>query len=120
MFAILTHPADLAARDADHESVGFDVFIDHSTGADEGVLANRDAADDGAVGAESDTCFDEGVSVFVFACDERAGVVDIRKNHAGTAKDPVFEYDIVVEGDVVLDFAVVTNRKRSTNPILDS
>lgn len=46
---MFTHPTDLACGDADHEGVGFDIFIDHGAGADEGEFADGEAADDGAV-----------------------------------------------------------------------
>lgn len=109
LFAKLAHPAHLASGHADHESVGFHVFVDHGACAHKGKLTNGDAAHHGAVGAEGGPLFDEGVAVFVFALYKGAGVVHVGKNHAGAAEDALFERDIVVHTDVVLHFAAVTN-----------
>ena len=109
LFAKLAHPAHLAGGNANHEGVGFDVFVDHCASAHKGVFTNGDAAHHGAVGPERGAFFDEGVAVFVFALNEGAGVVHVGEHHTGAAEDAFFERDVVVHADVVLHFAAVAN-----------
>lgn len=109
LFAVLAHPADLARRHADHQGVGLDVLVDDGARADEGVFADDDAADDGAVGAQGGALFDQGVAVLVLALDQRARVVDVGEHHAGAAEHALFQSDVVIDGDVVLDFAAVAD-----------
>jgi hypothetical protein len=109
LFAKLAHPAHLAGGYADHERVGFDIFVDHCASAHKGVFTNGDAAHHGAIGPERGPFFDKGVAVFVFALDEGAGVVDVGEDHAGTTEHAFFERDVVVHADVVLHFAAVAN-----------
>lgn len=109
LFAKFAHPADLTGGHADHEGVGFDVFVDHGACAHKGIFANGDAADHGAVGAQGGAFFDQCVAVFVFALDQGAGVVHVGEHHAGAAKDALFQGDVVVHADVVLYFAAVAN-----------
>jgi len=109
LFAVFAHPADLARRHADHQGVGFDVLVDDGACTDEGEFANGGAADDGAVGAQGGAALDQGVAVFALALDERAGVIDVGKHHAGAAEHALFEGDVVVHRDVVLDLALVAD-----------
>ncbi len=109
LFAVFAHPADLTGGDADHQGVGLDVLVDDGARADEGVFANGDATNDGAVGAQSGAFLDQGVAVFVLALDQGSGVVDVGEHHAGAAEDALFQGDVVVDGDVVLDLAAVAD-----------
>lgn len=109
LFAKFAHPADLAGGHADHEGVGFHVFVDHGACAHKGIFANGDAADHGAVGTEGCAFFDQGVAVFVFALNECAGVVHVGENHAGAAKNAFFQSHVVINRDVVLHFAAVAD-----------
>lgn len=109
LFAKFAHPTNLSGRHADHEGVGFDVFVDHGAGANEGVFADGYTTDDGAVRTQGGALFNQCVAVFVFALDERTGVVDIGEHHAGAAEHALFEGDVVVHADVVLDLAVVAD-----------
>ena len=109
LFAKFTHPADLAGGHANHEGVGFDVFVDYSPCAHKGIFTDGDATDHGAVGPERGPFFDQGVAVFVFALDERSRVVYVSEDHAGTAEHAFFECDVVVHADVVLHFAPVAD-----------
>lgn len=109
LFAVFAHPADLASGHADHEGVGLDVLVDDGAGTDEGEFANGGAADDGAVGAQGGAALDQGVAVFALALDERAGVIDVGKHHAGAAEHAFLEGDVVVHRDVVLHLALVAD-----------
>ena len=109
LFAKFTHPADLAGGHANHEGVGFDVFVDYSPCAHKGVFTDGDATDDGAVGPERGAFFDESVAVFVFALNQGAGVVHVGEDHAGATEHAFFERDVVVHADVVLNFAPVAD-----------
>ncbi len=109
LLAKLAHPADLFGRYADHQCVGFYIFVDHGTSADEGEFADGDPTHDSAVGAQGGAFFDQSVAVLILALDERARVVDVGEHHARTAEHSFFEGDVVVNRDVVLDFTVVSD-----------
>ncbi len=82
---------------------------DDGAGGDEGVFPQGDAADEGGVGADGGALLHPGAAVFVLANDGGAGVVDVGEDHAGAAKDVVFEGDGVVDTDVVLHLAVMAD-----------
>ncbi len=103
------HPADLFCRHACHQGVGFDVAVDDRTGSHKSVFAQCGAADDGAVGTQRGAALNQSVTVFVFAADSAAGVIDVGKDHAGAAKHVVFKRDVVIYRDVVLNLAVIAN-----------
>src|SRR5207248_891269 len=46
-FAVMTYPADAPGRHTGHQREGRDIRGHHGAGGDEGVLADRVAADDG-------------------------------------------------------------------------
>ena len=52
LLAVAAHPTDLPGGHAHHERVIRHFGKHHGTGADEGMAADRDAAQDGAVGSE--------------------------------------------------------------------
>jgi len=93
----------------DHQGVVGDVLRHHGAGADEGVLADGMAADDGTVGAKCCAFFDEGGADLVHLADFGPGVEDVGEDHRGAAKDAVFQGDAFIDGDVVLDFAFVAD-----------
>ena len=82
-----------------------DVPGDDGPGADKGVPADRDAADDGAVGPQGGAPPDDGGPDLVHLRDLRPGVVDVREDHGGAAEDPFLQGNPLVDGDVVLDLA---------------
>lgn len=102
----LAHPSDLAGGDSGHQCISGDIFCDHSSGSDKGVLANGIAADDCAVGPKACAFFYEGFFVFVFSGDSTSGVNDVCKNHTRAAEDIVFQLHLIIDGDVVLHFDI--------------
>lgn len=88
LFVVFAHPADLAGGHADHQGIGLDVLVDDGTRADEGVSADGDAADDGAVGAQGGAFLDQGVAVFVLSLDQGPGVVDVGNTMLGPQNTP--------------------------------
>ena len=109
LFAKLAHPADLPGRHADHEGVCGNVFIDHRASADKSVFTDGGTANNGAVGTQRGTLFNQRATVFFFAGHAGAGVVHIGKHHARATKHVVFKRDGVVHADVVLNLDVVAN-----------
>ena len=87
-----------------------DILRDHGAGAYEGVFTQCVAADDGAVGTQGGALFDDGRTDLVHLGDFRPGVVDVCEDHRGAAEDAVFEGDTFVDADVVLDFALISDR----------
>src|SRR5690606_8175146 len=109
LFAVFAHPADLAGGHANHQGVGLDVLVDDGACANEGKFADGDAADDGAVGPQGCASFHQGVAIFVLAFDQRTRVVDVGEHHAGAAEYALFQSDVVVDGDIVLNLATVAD-----------
>jgi len=64
-------------------------------------------ADDCAVGAKGCSLFYQCWSHLVHLADFCPGVVDVGKNHRGSAKYAVLQGDAFINADVVLDFAFV-------------
>jgi hypothetical protein len=91
--------------DAGDDGVGGDVFGDDGAGGDERALVQRDAADDGGVGADAGAALDVGGGVVGagVAGVLAAGGLDVGEDHAGAAEDVVLEDDAFVDADVVLD-----------------
>ena len=103
------HPADLAPRNPYHQGEGGHISIDDSARADECVFTNGHPADNRAVGPQGGPLFHQGVPVLFLAADRGARIVDIGENHAGPAKDIVFQRHIVIYGDIVLNLHIVAD-----------
>ena len=97
LFAGPAHPADAARRDADHQRVGRDIARHDGAGADEGVFADRDAADDRGVGADGGAAPDQRLAKFVLALTAARGLITLVKTQLGPQKTSVFELDAFVE-----------------------
>ena len=87
----------------------------HRTGADEGVLANRVAANNRRVGTDRGATLDQCAAHFFHPTDVRTRIMDIGKDHAGPAEYIVLQGHPIVDGDIVLDLASVTNGYPRTN-----
>src|SRR5712664_2668701 len=105
----LAHPPHAARRHADHQAVGGHVGRDHGARADERVLAECDAANDGRVGPDGAAALHERAPVFVLARDVAARVHHVGEHAGGPAEDVVFQLDALVNRDVVLDLDVVAD-----------
>jgi hypothetical protein len=104
--AKLAHPANLPRRDTDHKRICRHILVYYGAGTDECILANRNSANNRAVRAQGRPPFDQSVTIFALAIDERPGIIDICKHHAWTAKHVALKSDIVVDRDIILNFAV--------------
>src|SRR3546814_13721509 len=63
--------------------MGRNISVDHAAGPDEGILADRYAADDGTVSAERRAALHQRRTVFVLAGDSRARIVDVGNTMLG-------------------------------------
>lgn len=107
--AMAAHPADVSGGIADHERIGRHIADDHRTGPDKRILSDGDAAHDGGVGAKGGAFFHQGSAKFVHAFDFTPGIKHIGEDHGGSTEYVVFEGDALVDGDIVLDLAVVAD-----------
>ena len=79
-----------------------DILCHYRPSADEGVMADSMSADDRAVSPKSSTFLHEGGADLVHLGNFCPGVVDVRKNHRGSAEDAIFQSHTFVNTDVVL------------------
>src|SRR6476620_11151375 len=92
-FPALAHPPDPAGGDAGHQGVRQDVLGHHGSGADEGVFAERDSADDRRVGADRRPAPDQRAAILVFARNVASRVHHVGEHHRRPAEDVVLELD---------------------------
>src|SRR5688572_33433883 len=103
------HPGDLARRVTDHHRVVRHVLVDHGAGADEGVAAHGDAADDGGVGPDRAAAPQDGFLVERVPIHLRARVRHIGQHAGGPEEYVVFDHHAGVHRHVVLDLDVGTD-----------
>src|SRR5262249_42761610 len=84
-------------------------FRDHSACTDHGVTTDRIATYDHSVSSDSRSAFYKSRHVFMFANDVTTRVDYVRKHHAGTTEDIVFQCDSVVHRNVILYLYVIAD-----------
>ena len=82
---------------------------DDGAGSDHRPFAHRMSADDGAVGSEAGSAFDEGLFIYAVHREGGAWNAHVGKDAGRSAKNIVFEFDALIDGDVVLDAASVAD-----------
>lgn len=105
----LAHPAPLFCRYAQHQRIRRHISVDNSPCTDKCVFANSYPAHYGGVGSQCRASTNMRLSIFVLARDGGTRVVNIGKDHTGTAKDIVIDLHCVIYRDVVLHFDVVAD-----------
>ena len=103
------HPAYLPGRHPNHQCIGLHILIHDRARADKGVNADFETTDYGAIRTERGSLSDDGISILILALDQRPGIIDIRKNHARTTEYSLFEINVIVNGNIVLNLAVVAD-----------
>lgn len=103
-----THPTLLPSWNTHHERIIRHIAVDDSSGSDEGIAPNGDATDNGGIGANGGTPFNQSFLIFVTTVNLTAGIDDIGEDAGGTQETVVFDDDAGVDGDIVLDLDVVT------------
>lgn len=107
--ARFTDPAALTSRDTDDHGIGGNITSNDGPSPYEGVFADRDATNDGAISPQRRTLLHPGLTELGLALDEGAGIDYICKHHGRTAEYSIFKYDPFVNGDIVLQLATVAN-----------
>lgn len=97
----------LAGHSVD-ECVRGDIFAHHTARTDEAVFTQCDPADDGGIGSDGAAFFKERRAELLFALNECSWVDNVGEDHAGAEENPIFNDYAFVDGDVVLDFDLVT------------
>src|SRR5262249_107077 len=105
----LADPPNPSPGIAHHQSVIRYVFRDHSACTDHGVTTDRIATYDHSVSSDSRSAFYKSRHVFMFANDVTTRVDYVRKHHAGTTEDIVFQCDSVVHRNVILYLYVIAD-----------
>src|SRR6185369_7987661 len=104
------HPPDRAGGDAADQAVRRHVASHDRASRDKRIFADRDSADDGAVGAERRTTLHQRGRKFFLPADEGAWVDDVREDHRWSAEHVLLQRHVVVYRNIVLDPAAVTDR----------
>src|SRR5262245_1183012 len=107
--ATIARPSAQPARVAIDDGVVRHVARDHGARADEAVLAERHAADDGGVGTDRCAAAHERLLVLLLALDVAARVDHVGEHHRRTAEHVVLEDHAGVYGDVVLHLHIVAD-----------
>jgi len=107
-----THPANLNSGNTKHQGEGGNIFGNHRSGTDHAMLAQGIAADDGGIGTDGRTSFDQRRNPKLSSAlgKQRPRGKVIGKNAGGTAKNPLLQSYPTVDGDVVLELAVVADK----------
>jgi len=103
------HQADLFGGVADHQGMVGDIFGHDGAGADEGVLTDGIAADNGAIGTECRALLNKCWPYLIHFTDFRPWIIDVGKDHGGSAKNAVFQRYAFIDADIVLNFALVAD-----------
>src|SRR5262245_17941140 len=109
----MSDPAGSACRVSHHEGVRDHVLGDHRARANQGMVTDTMAADDGAVGAQRRAPLHVSGHVLSLADDVASGCLDVGKYRGGAAKNIVFERAAIVDTDVVLNFDVMAQANRT-------
>src|SRR5213592_2338333 len=110
-FAALAHPSHAARRHAHHQRVRRDVGRHDRAGADERVLAERDAAQDRGVGADGAAPLHARGAVLVLARHVAPRVQHVGEHARRPAEHIVLQGHAFVDRDVVLDLDVVADAR---------
>src|SRR5213596_2116308 len=108
-FAALAHPSHAARRHAHHQRVRRDVGRHDRAGADERVLAERDAAQDRGVGTDGAAPLHARGAVLVLARHVAPRVQHVGEHARRPAEHIVLQGHAFVDRDVVLDLDVVAD-----------
>src|SRR5215471_7035307 len=104
-----TRPADLPGRHANHQGVVGHVFCDNGAGADEGMFANRYAANDRAVCAQGRPSSYQRSFVFGLSIDVAPRVGYVGEDHRRPAEHVILQDHAGIERNVVLNFDVIAD-----------
>src|SRR5690606_9286994 len=107
--AAAAHPAHLTSGRTEHQCVRAHAPRHHRARSNEGILAERHAADDRRIGADGRAPPHQRAAVLVLSRDGAAGIQDVREYHARTTEDVILELHALVYRHVVLDLHVVTD-----------
>ena len=104
------NPADTARREPSHQSVSRNIRCDDGPSGNKAEFTKRIAANNRRVGADRRAPFHERTCELRFAFDLSPRIVHIRKDATGPAEDPILKLHAIIQADIVLDLAVVSNR----------
>ena len=99
----------MAGWHPNHQCVIGDILVHHGSCPNECISSDVHPADHGAVCAQRGPLTHKRVSILAHAGNCGAWVVDVGEDHARTTKNPIFQGDIVINRDVVLNLAVVSD-----------
>lgn len=106
--AVPAHPSFPACRHAYHQSVIGHVAGHNRSRCNKSIAADLDSTNDRGVGAYGGAAADEGFFVQTVANHLAPRVGYIGQDAAGAQKDIVLQYCSAINGNIVLEFAVVS------------
>src|ERR1035441_10809932 len=105
------HPAVYTRGVAVDERVIGYVARHHRSGSYKSIATNGVPADDGTVGAQRRADSNQRRLVFILAYYMATRVHNVSKHHGWAAEDIILENTVQIDGNVVLDLYVVTDRQ---------
>ena len=102
-FPALAHPSYPSGRHPGHQRIIWHIVRDHGTGGDEGRLPDRMAADNGTVGTQRGSLFDQGLGIYAMHREMSPRRDHIGEHATGATEDIVLNLHPFINRDVVLD-----------------
>src|SRR5687767_9091814 len=106
--AIFTNPTYMLPGIAYNKRIWQYRLGNHGARPDQRKTTDLVSAIDGGIGSYTGSFANHCLFVFVFANDGASRVGHIGKNHAGAEKNIVFTNNARVNGNIVLDFYIIT------------
>lgn len=107
--AVTTDPAGAASGIAEDQSVIRDITDNHRSRSDKTIPAQRYAADDSGIGADSGSPPYERSLVEGVTLDLGTRIGDVREDAGGAKKDIVFNYGSAIDRNVILHLDVAAD-----------
>lgn len=100
-------PSSLLSRNTYYKCVIRDILCHHSTCCNKSIAPDRNAADDGGIGADGGAATNKSFFIKRVADHLRAGVGDVGQDAGRAEEDVRFDGDAFIDRDIVLDLDVV-------------
>ena len=100
--ATLAHPTDATGGNACHKGIVGNIAGDNGSGGYEGGTTNSVTADNGAIGTERRSLFNQGLGIYSMNGEMGTGRSDIGEHTRRTAEHIVLNFNALIHRNIVL------------------